>query len=76
VHCSLYEVSYIHCKLQKNYAGNQLQCFAGTTTVECKTGYGLETEAELLLLEVLQRAKEELPIEMSITYCGAHAVPK
>jgi imidazolonepropionase len=53
-----------------------MPCVAGTTTVECKTGYGLETEAELLLLKVLQRAKEELPIEMSITYCGAHAVPK
>jgi imidazolonepropionase len=48
----------------------------GTTTVECKTGYGLETEAEMMLLQVLQQAKEELPIEISITYCGAHAVPK
>ncbi|XP_023709567.1 probable imidazolonepropionase isoform X2 [Cryptotermes secundus] len=49
---------------------------AGTTTVECKTGYGLETKAEMKLLQVLQRAKEELPIEISLTYCGAHAVPK
>jgi imidazolonepropionase len=57
-------------------AGNKLAHVAGTTTAECKSGYGLETEAELLLLKVLQRAKEELPIEMSITYCGAHAVPK
>ncbi|KAJ9581105.1 hypothetical protein L9F63_023726 [Diploptera punctata] len=49
---------------------------AGTTTVECKTGYGLEMDAELKLLEVLQRAKRELPIEISITFCGAHAVPR
>jgi imidazolonepropionase len=69
-------VSYTHHKLQNDYTGNQLPHVAGTTTVECKTGYGLETEAELLLLKVLQRAKEELPIEMSITYCGAHAVPR
>jgi Imidazolonepropionase and related amidohydrolases len=76
VQCILFEVSYTHCKLQNDYAGKQPPCVAGTTTVECKTGYGLETEAELMLLKVLQRAKEELPIEMSITYCGAHAVPK
>jgi len=69
-------VSYFHNKLQNDYAGNRPLCIAGTTTVECKTGYGLETEAEMLLLEVLQRAKEELPLEVSITYCGAHAVPK
>ncbi|XP_069692895.1 probable imidazolonepropionase [Periplaneta americana] len=49
---------------------------AGTTTVECKSGYGLTTEAELKLLRVLHRAKKELPIEISVTYCGAHAVPK
>ncbi|KDR17207.1 probable imidazolonepropionase isoform X2 [Zootermopsis nevadensis] len=49
---------------------------AGTTTAECKTGYGLETDAELRLLQVLQRAKQQLPIEISITYCGAHAIPK
>ncbi|XP_021924138.1 probable imidazolonepropionase isoform X3 [Zootermopsis nevadensis] len=48
---------------------------AGTTTAECKTGYGLETDAELRLLQVLQRAKQQLPIEISITYCGAHAIP-
>ncbi|XP_068081886.1 probable imidazolonepropionase isoform X2 [Anabrus simplex] len=49
---------------------------AGTTVVECKSGYGLETEAEFKLLRVLQRAKRELPIEISITFCSAHAVPK
>ena len=49
---------------------------SGTTTVECKSGYGLDTETEVKMLRVLERAKKELPIEISSTYCGAHAVPK
>jgi imidazolonepropionase-like amidohydrolase len=73
---AFYNVSCTLYKLQSDYTSNQLSRVTGTTTVECKTGYGLDTEAELLLLKVLQQAKEELPVEMSITYCGAHAVPK
>ncbi|OWA50107.1 putative imidazolonepropionase [Hypsibius exemplaris] len=48
----------------------------GTTTAEVKSGYGLDLENELKLLRVLHRAKKECPIGLSITYCGAHAVPK
>lgn len=48
----------------------------GTTTVECKSGYGLDTENELKMLRVLERARKEVPIEISSTFCGAHAVPK
>lgn len=51
-----------------------LRC--GTTTAECKSGYGLDAQSELKLLRVLQRAKQRLPIEISVTFCGAHAVPK
>ncbi len=46
----------------------------GTTTVEAKTGYGLEIEAELRMLEALLRLDEELPIDISITFLGAHAI--
>lgn len=51
---------------------------AGTTTVETKSGYGLELEPELKLLRILTHAKRECKgfIETSITYCGAHSVPK
>ena len=49
---------------------------AGTTFVECKTGYGLEWPDELRLLKLLERARSRVPIGMSITYCAAHAVPK
>lgn len=48
----------------------------GTVLVEAKSGYGLETDTEMKMLRVLERAKQELPIDISSTYCGAHAVPK
>ncbi|KAF6779646.1 hypothetical protein AHF37_00819 [Paragonimus kellicotti] len=47
----------------------------GTTTMECKTGYGLRWEVEEKLLKVLNRAKRELPIDISITFLSAHSVP-
>ncbi|XP_071188600.1 probable imidazolonepropionase isoform X2 [Salvelinus alpinus] len=49
---------------------------AGTTLVECKSGYGLELQTELKMLEVIETARRTLPINISSTYCGAHAVPK
>lgn len=49
---------------------------SGTVLVEAKSGYGLETDTEMKMLRVLERAKQELPIDISSTYCGAHAVPK
>ncbi|XP_052010300.1 probable imidazolonepropionase [Xyrauchen texanus] len=49
---------------------------AGTTLVECKSGYGLELDTELKMLRVIHSARKSLPIGISITYCGAHAVPK
>lgn len=49
---------------------------AGTTLVECKSGYGLELQTEVKMLEVIEKARRSLPINISSTYCGAHAVPK
>ena len=49
---------------------------AGTTLVECKSGYGLDLETEVKMLKVIDRARRTLPIGISATYCGAHAVPK
>ena len=48
----------------------------GTTTLEAKSGYGLSLEAELKMLRVLEQAKQDTPLTISSTYCGAHAVPK
>ncbi|XP_075789803.1 putative imidazolonepropionase [Pelodiscus sinensis] len=49
---------------------------AGTTLVECKSGYGLNLETELKMLKVIERARRLLDINISSTYCGAHSVPK
>ncbi len=46
----------------------------GTTTAEAKTGYGLELGAELRLLETLLRLRTETPVELAITFLGAHAI--
>jgi imidazolonepropionase len=47
----------------------------GTTTVEAKTGYGLETETELRMLEAILQLNEEGPWDIAPTFMGAHAVP-
>ncbi len=47
----------------------------GTTTVEIKSGYGLDTPNELKMLRVIRRLKHELPMEIVPTFLGAHAVP-
>jgi imidazolonepropionase len=49
---------------------------AGTTTVECKSGYGLSLEEELRHLGVIRRVAERLPIRVVSTFLGAHAVPE
>ncbi len=46
----------------------------GTTTAEAKTGYGLETGSELRMLEALIALDEEGPLEIAITFLGAHAI--
>jgi imidazolonepropionase len=47
----------------------------GTTTIEAKSGYGLDLPTELRLLEVAYRLGEEGPIDVLPTWLGAHAVP-
>ncbi|GAA3604187.1 imidazolonepropionase [Flavivirga amylovorans] len=47
----------------------------GTGAIEIKSGYGLTTEAELKMLRVIKRLKENYPIEVKATFLGAHAVP-
>lgn len=47
----------------------------GTTTAEAKSGYGLSTESELRILEVVGRLAAEGPVQLVPTYLGAHAVP-
>jgi imidazolonepropionase len=52
-----------------------LRMFAtGTTTVEAKTGYGLQTATELRLLKALLILADEGPLDLAMTFLGAHAI--
>lgn len=48
----------------------------GTTTAEAKSGYGLEKDTEIKMLEVIQDLNASHPIDLIPTFLGAHAVPK
>jgi imidazolonepropionase len=54
----------------------QFVCY-GTTTIEAKSGYGLDLENELKILRVLARLKEDPQVALEIvpTFLGAHEVP-
>ncbi|MEX2652159.1 MAG: imidazolonepropionase [Acidimicrobiia bacterium] len=63
-------------ELFREAAGRALRMIAaGSTTVEVKTGYGLELEAEQKLLRVAHRLADELPIGVKTTFLGAHTIP-
>jgi imidazolonepropionase len=47
----------------------------GTGAIEIKSGYGLSVEAELKMLRVIKRLKENSPIAIKATFLGAHAFP-
>jgi imidazolonepropionase len=47
----------------------------GVTTVECKSGYGLDEDSELKLLRVYRRLAREQPVRLVPTFLGAHVVP-
>ncbi|HTI28967.1 MAG TPA: imidazolonepropionase [Methylomirabilota bacterium] len=48
---------------------------AGTTTIECKSGYGLSTSEELRALRLIGEGAERVGITVIRTFLGAHAVP-
>lgn len=47
----------------------------GTGAVEIKSGYGLSTESEIKMLEVIHKLKENYPVTIKSTFLGAHAIP-
>lgn len=47
----------------------------GTGAIEIKSGYGLTVDAELKMLRVIKRLKENHPITIKATFLGAHAFP-
>lgn len=47
----------------------------GVTTVEGKSGYGLDRETELRQLRVMKQLNEDHPLDLATTFLGPHAVP-
>lgn len=48
---------------------------SGITTIEIKTGYGLDLENEMKMLRIIQRLKKETLVRIIPTFMGAHAIP-
>ena len=48
---------------------------SGTTTIEAKSGYGLDLDNELKLLRAMRTVSSRGPLEIVATFLGAHAVP-
>ena len=48
----------------------------GTGAIEIKSGYGLTVKAELKMLRVIKKLKENYDIPIKATFLGAHAIPK
>jgi len=48
---------------------------SGTTTIEAKSGYGLDRETELKMLRVIRRLNDEGPVRIVPTLLAAHTVP-
>lgn len=46
----------------------------GSTTIEAKSGYGLDKDVEIRMLETVKRLDEEYPVSLVPTYLGAHVV--
>jgi len=61
----------------KRRARAALEVFAahGTTTIEAKSGYGLDVASELKILSLHKELSAEQPIEIVSTFLGAHVVP-
>jgi imidazolonepropionase len=47
----------------------------GTTTIEAKSGYGLDVASELKILRLQRELRSEQPVEIVSTFLGAHVVP-
>ena len=48
----------------------------GTGAIEIKTGYGLNYDSELKMLEVIQEIRKNTKLQVKSTFLGAHAYPK
>jgi imidazolonepropionase len=61
-------------KLRAHHALKQFAAY-GTTTIETKSGYGLDVASELKILGLHRELSAEQPLEIVSTFLGAHSVP-
>lgn len=61
------------CSNAFSYAESMLA--NGTTTIEAKSGYGLNTESELKILGAIEDLRQKLLVGLISTFLGAHAIP-
>jgi imidazolonepropionase len=61
----------------KQRAHSDLKQFAtyGTTTIEAKSGYGLDLASELKILKLQKELSTEQPLDIVSTFLGAHVIP-
>ena len=50
--------------------------YMGVTTCEIKSGYGLDLENEIKMLEVIKKLNEDHPMDIAATFLGPHAIPE
>ncbi len=63
----LYQMTYTHTQSALHY---------GTTTLEVKSGYGLDTANELKMLRVIDKVAQNSSQDIVPTFLGAHAIPQ
>ena len=61
---------------EKAYALLDESLSFGVTTLEAKSGYGLDLQNEIKCMELIKKLNQEHPIDLVSTFMGAHAVPK
>jgi imidazolonepropionase len=61
--------------LQSAQARLATLCAHGVTTVEIKSGYGLDVETEIRMLRIARELGRRLPVDVRTTFLGAHAIP-
>ncbi len=69
------EISYKDLVTQSEYRLDRM-LLSGTTTSEAKSGYGLNKEAEIKQLEVIEALEAFHPIDIVPTFLGAHEIPE
>jgi imidazolonepropionase len=77
IHSTVKHLRSAPAKILKARALKNLREFAahGTTTIEAKSGYGLDWNSELKILQILYELHQEHPLDIHSTFLGAHVVP-